>query len=55
MYIYRICWVDTSGSFIFPDRELNKDDVVGVSKTVSVGSTSLFPGIDYYVTGSNTQ
>ena len=50
-----VAGVDTSGSFIFPDREFvyTKDDVVGVSKTVSVGSTSLFPGTDYYVTGSN--
>ena len=31
-----------------------KDDVVGVSKTVSVGSTSLFPNIDYFITGSDT-
>ena len=30
------------------------DDVVGVSKTVSVGSTSLFPNTDYYVCNSDT-
>lgn len=31
-----------------------KDDIVGVSKTVSVGSTSLFPNIEYFITDSNT-
>ena len=50
-----VAGISSSGSFVFPDNEFvyTKDDVVGVSKTVSVGSTSLFPGTDYYVTGSN--
>ena len=32
-----------------------KDDVVGVSKTVSVGSTILEPNVDYYVCNSDSQ
>jgi len=32
-----------------------KDDVVGVSKTVSLGSTSLFPNTDYYVCNSDSE
>lgn len=48
---------DTTGFFTFPDRDFvfTKDDVVGVSKTVSVGSTSLQPGVDYFVTDSNAE
>ena len=50
-----VAGVDTSGSFVFPDREFvyTKDDVVGVSTSVSVGSTILTPGTDYFITGSN--
>jgi len=32
-----------------------KDDVVGVSKTVSVGSTTLEPNADYYICNSDSQ
>lgn len=51
-----VAGVDTSGSFIFPDREFvyTKDDVVGVDTSVSVGSTTLVPGTDYFITGSNS-
>ena len=55
--LFRSAFPDTTGFFTFPDRDFvfTKDDVVGVSKTVSVGSTTLQPGVDYYVTNSNAE
>ena len=46
---------DTTGFFTFPDREFvyTKDDVVTVSKDVSVGSTTLVAGTDYFITNSD--
>ena len=48
---------DSTGFFTFPNREFlfSKDDVVTVSKDVSVGSTTLFAGTDYFVTNSNVE
>jgi len=48
---------DSAGFFTFPNREFvfSKDDVVTVSKDVSVGSTTLFAGTDYFVTNSNVE
>jgi len=48
---------DTTGFFTFPNREFvfSKDDIVTVSKDVSVGSTTLFAGTDYFVTNSNVE
>lgn len=48
---------DSTGFFTFPNREFvfSKDDVVTVSKNVSVGSTTLFAGTDYFVTNSNVE
>ncbi len=40
----------SSNDFIFTD-----DDVVGVSTNVSVGSTTLFKDVDYYVCNSNAK
>ena len=46
---------DTTGFFTFPDREFvyTKDDIVTVSEDVSVGSTTLVAGTDYFVTNSD--
>ena len=48
---------DSTGFFTFPNREFvfSKDDVVTVSKNVSVGSTTLFAGTDYFITNSNVE
>jgi len=45
----------SSGFFSFPGSEstFTNDDIVGVSTSVSVGSTTLFPGTEYFVCNSN--
>ena len=54
---YNSNFPDSSGFFTFPNREFvfSKDDVVTVSKNVSVGSTTLFAGTDYFITNSNVE
>ena len=45
----------SNGFFSFPDNEFvfTNDDIVGVSTSVSVGSTTLVPGTEYFVCNSN--
>jgi len=45
----------SNGFFSFPDNEFvfTNDDIVGVSTNVSVGSTTLDPGTNYFVCNSN--
>lgn len=45
----------SNGFFSFPDNEFvfTNDDIVGVNTSVSVGSTTLEPGIEYFVCNSN--
>ena len=47
---------NANGFFIFPESVeaiFTNDDVVSVGTTVSIGSTTLQPSIDYYVCNSN--
>ena len=45
----------SNGFFSFPDNEFvfTNDDIVGVSTSVSVGSTTLVPGTEYFVCNSD--
>ena len=45
----------SNGFFSFPDNEFvfTNDDIVGVNTSVSVGSTTLEPGTEYFVCNSN--
>ena len=47
---------NSNGFFVFPESVeaiFTNDDVVSVGTTVSIGSTTLQPSIDYYVCNSN--
>ncbi len=47
---------NSNGFFIFPESVesiFTNDDVVSVGTTVSIGSTTLQPSIDYYICNSN--
>ena len=47
---------NSNGFFVFPESVeaiFTNDDVVSVGTTVSIGSTTLEPSIDYYVCNSN--
>lgn len=47
----------SNGFFSFPNNEFvyTNDDIVGVDVDVSVGSTTLFVGVDYFVCNSNAE
>ena len=47
---------NSNGFFVFPESVeaiFTNDDVVSVGTTVSIGSTTLQPSIDYYICNSN--
>ena len=49
---------NSNGFFVFPESVeaiFTNDDVVSVGTTVSIGSTTLQPSIDYYICNSNAE